>query len=50
MWFDAYEDVFRTYRFENHNVYNMDETGFAIGTSQSNQVIVNSTLRTRYKT
>ena len=27
----------------------MDETGFAIGTSQSNRVIIDSSLRTRYK-
>ena len=44
-----FEDAFRTYQFENYNVYNMDKTGFAIGTSQSNRVIVDSSLRTRYK-
>jgi hypothetical protein len=48
-WFDVFEDVLNTYRFEDHNIYNMDETGFAIGTSQSNRVIVDSSLRTRYK-
>ena len=26
----------------------MDETGFAIGSSQSNRVIIDNTLRTRY--
>jgi hypothetical protein len=27
----------------------MDETGFAIETSQSNRVVIDTTLRTRYK-
>lgn len=32
-WFDVFEDAFKTYQFENHNIYNMNKTGFAIGTS-----------------
>ena len=39
----------RTYNFDATNIYNMDETGFAIGTSQSNRVVIDTTLRTRYK-
>src|SRR5438045_6671299 len=48
-WFDAFESAMTTYQFSNHNIYNMDETGFAIGNSQSNRVIIDNTLRTRYK-
>ena len=48
-WFDAFEDAMQTYNFKASNIYNMDETGFAIGTSQSNRVVIDITLRTRYK-
>jgi hypothetical protein len=48
-WFDAFSDVYSTHNFEPHNVYNMEKTGFGIGTSQSCRVIIDSTLRTRYK-
>jgi hypothetical protein len=48
-WFDAYADAYCKHNFAPHNIYNMDETGFGIGTSQSCRVIIDSTLRTRYK-
>jgi len=48
-WFDAFEDAMRTHHFNTSDIYNMDETGFAIGTSQSNRVVIDTTLRTRYK-
>src|SRR5437764_11643606 len=48
-WFDAFEDTMRTYHFDACDIYNMDETGFAIGTSQSNRVVVDTTLRMCYK-
>jgi hypothetical protein len=48
-WFDAFNDTCRKFRYNNKNIYNMDETGFSIGTSQCNRVIIDSTLRTRYK-
>jgi len=35
-WFDAFEDAMQTHLFNISDIYNMDETGFAIGTSQSN--------------
>src|SRR2546421_1871811 len=31
------------------NIYNMDETGFAIGTLESNRIIIDSTLRTKFQ-
>jgi hypothetical protein len=48
-WFDEYQETHRIYNFEKHNIYNMDETGFAIGTSQCSRVVIDTTLRTRYK-
>ena len=48
-WFNAFEDTMQTHLFDACNIYNIDETGFAIGTSQSNRVVVDTTLRTRYK-
>ena len=48
-WFDAFNDTCRKFRFDNKNIYNMDETRFSIGTSQCNRVIIDSTLRTQYK-
>jgi hypothetical protein len=49
VWFTAFQNELKEYDIEQHNVYNMDETGFAIGTSQSNRVVIDGTLRTRYK-
>jgi hypothetical protein len=48
-WFDAFEDTMQTHHFSASDIYNMDETGFAIETSQSNRVVIDTTLRTRYK-
>ena len=48
-WFDAYQELHQIHNFEPHNIYNMDEMGFAIGTSQYSRVVVDTTLRTRYK-
>ena len=47
-WFDAYKDLITRLGIENHNMYNMDETGFSIGTMESTRIIVDSTLRTRH--
>jgi hypothetical protein len=48
-WFDAFESTRRSHNFETCNIYTMDETGFAIGTSQCSRVIIYLTMRTRYK-
>jgi len=48
-WFDAYKDIISTLGIEEKNTYNMDETGFSIGTMESTRVIVDSTLRTKYQ-
>ena len=47
-WFDVF--CSKTAPIPLNNIYNMDETGFGIGTKQCSRVIVDySTLRTRYK-
>ncbi|PQM43923.1 hypothetical protein VE01_10819 [Pseudogymnoascus verrucosus] len=48
-WFDAYKGLITEQKIENYNTYNMDETGFSIGTMQSTRIIVDSTLRTRFQ-
>jgi hypothetical protein len=48
-WFDAYKDLLIRMKIEEKNIYNMDETGFSIGTMDSTRVIVDSTLHTRFQ-
>jgi hypothetical protein len=48
-WFEAYKSLKIELKIENHNTYNMDETGFSIGTMQSTWVIIDSSLRTPFQ-
>ena len=48
-WFDAYKSLKTEQKIENYNTYNMDETGFSIGTMQSTRIIVDSTLRMHFQ-
>ena len=48
-WFDAYKSLKTEQKIENYSTYNMDETGFSIGTMQSTRIIVDSTLRTHFQ-
>ena len=47
--FNTFEDTMQTYLFNTCNIYNIDETSFAIRTSQSNRVVVDTILRIYYK-
>ena len=47
-WFNAYKDLITRLYIQEHNVYNMDETGFLIRTMESTRIIMDSTLRTRH--
>jgi hypothetical protein len=47
-WFKAYKSLTTELKIENHNTYNMDETGFSIGMMQSTRIIVDSSLRMRF--
>jgi hypothetical protein len=48
-WFNAYQDVVQQFKILEKNTYNMDETGFSIGTMESTRIIVDSTLRTKHQ-
>ena len=46
-WFDEFERVIDEYKVDAKNIYNMDETGFSIGTMQASHIIINKTIRTQ---
>jgi hypothetical protein len=48
-WFDALKDILTRMKIKENNIYNMDETGFSIGTMESTKIIVDSTLRTHHQ-
>lgn len=48
-WFHAVELQFSEQKYEHHNIYNMDESGFGIGTSQTDRIIIDSIQTTRWK-
>jgi Tc5 transposase DNA-binding domain len=48
-WFDAVKDILVQKKIDKKDIYNMDETGFSIGTMESTRVIVDSTLRTHHQ-
>jgi hypothetical protein len=48
-WFDAFKDILVRMKIEEKDIYNMDETGFSIGTMESTRIIVDSTLRTHHQ-
>lgn len=48
-WFSAFQSRFNEQNYELQNVYNMDETGFAVGTTQSTRIIVDSTQKSNWK-
>ena len=49
-WFDAVEAAITKYEVLQSNIYNMDETGFAIGSMESTRVIIDSSTRTHWQT
>jgi hypothetical protein len=42
-WFNAFQTRHAERKYELDDIYNMDETGFAVGGTQSTRVIVDST-------
>jgi hypothetical protein len=48
-WFDAYNKVVQKEGIQPENTYNMDESGFSIGTMESTRIILDSTLRTKHQ-
>jgi hypothetical protein len=48
-WFDAYKKLVLEEKIAQENTYNMDESGFSIGTMESTRIIIDSTLRTKHQ-
>jgi transposase len=48
-WFNAYKKVVEECKITQENTYNMDESGFSIGTMESTRIIFDSTLRTKHQ-
>ena len=48
-WFDAFKARTEERKYDLCNIYNMDETGFAVGETQSTRIIVDSTMKSNWK-
>ena len=48
-WFDAFKARIEEQKYEPCNIYNMDETGFAVRETQSTRIIVGSTMKSNWK-
>lgn len=48
-WFDAVTELCIEHQYELQHIYNMDESGFAIGASQSSRALVNIRERSSWK-
>jgi hypothetical protein len=48
-WFDAVADIMTEHQYPPKHVYNMDESGFAVGTTQSSRVLVNTRSKGNWK-
>jgi len=48
-WFDAYNKMVEKEGFKQETTYNMDESGFSIGTMESTRIVIDSYLRTKHQ-
>src|SRR5439155_14781526 len=48
-WFEDLQSVINEYKIELGNLYNMDESGFAIGDVEASQRIINATIRQAFQ-
>ncbi|KFY18563.1 hypothetical protein V493_08507 [Pseudogymnoascus sp. VKM F-4281 (FW-2241)] len=48
-WFNAFKARIEERKYKLCNIYNMDETGFAVGETQSTRIIVDSALKSNWK-
>ena len=49
LWFDAFRSQVAERNYELKKIHNMDETGFALGTTQSTHIIVDSKQKSHWK-
>jgi len=48
-WFEDLRRVIEEHNIESENIYNMDESGFAIGDVEASQRIINATIRQQFQ-
>ena len=48
-WFEDLQQVIDEHKIEPHNIYNMDESGFAIGDVEASQRIINAEIRQKFQ-
>jgi hypothetical protein len=48
-WFEDLQKIIEEHNIESCNLYNMDESGFAIGDIEASQCIINATIRQRFQ-
>jgi hypothetical protein len=48
-WFNAYQKVVKEQGIKQENTYNIDESGFSIGTIELTYIILDSTLCTKHQ-
>jgi hypothetical protein len=48
-WFDDLEKVLAEYNIKPENIYNMDESGFAIGEKEPGRVVINANIRQQFQ-
>ena len=48
-WFDTFEKVVEKYDIKTENIYNMDESGFAIGQIEATRIIVRAEARAQWQ-
>ena len=47
-WFDIYKKLVLEEKIAQENTYNMDESGFSIGTMESTRIIIDCILCTKH--
>ena len=48
-WFDVYQKAIQDYGIEKKDEYNMDESGYSIGTMESTRIIIDSILHIKHQ-
>ena len=48
-WLNKFHETVEEYNVDPQNIYNMDESGFAIGTTQGACIIIDSRMRTQFQ-
>jgi hypothetical protein len=49
-WSEDLEQIIKEHEVDPENLYNMDESGFAIGDIETSQRIINATIRQKFQT